>query len=832
MSLTDKQRAQILNIIHTSIEATEHFSNLIKKKELNQSVFIFSSIVDGFEAINNLLTHANIRIGMKEQKQIEQSLLLTAQQIEKENFTKIAAILQFSLMPQLRKWRQIFEAEKNIEANEHISIGVFLCQKDPRDAYPDERIQALIQESKRQHAHLIFFSSADVDFENEQIKASTYKNNQWENITTRFPDVIHNIGITTRKQQSVTERKLRRRIPFTSFGIGNKLHLPKKLLDHVDYADLLVPFKVATDPIIIHEFLQENTLVVFKPILGRQGENIYFVEQKGSRYTLLDHKKQHILGKGAFEEWLNEIILKNKGSYLIQKYIHARTKDKEPYDIRAHVQKDGNGKWTLTKIYPRIGNKKSILSNISRGGTTVDMHTFFSKEFGNKGAHYEAELENLSIELTQHLDKIHGFALDELGLDLAIDKNGRFWLHEVNNGPESTFHEHERAIQTIAYAIYIHKNGIVHTNEFQNSSNKNHFQVRTSNLPVAEIHKQHLLGMLVHKNEIDALTVACAYVAAYEHVDFYYFTPEDIDYDEMLIQGYFYENNEWVPKIVRYPDAIYDRLRLKGIKGYQTVYEELAGIPFTNEFHGNSISKLEVYDALQESGELQDIIIPYQKASRVKDILLKLDHYEKIILKPSVGSFARGVHYMEKRSHDHYFIAEGKNEETYNASSLKHYLRELLKKETFIIQKYINTKTIDGHPFDIRVHMMKDQHGEWSYVQMYPRIGMHHAVIMITKKGGYIGKLTGFLTRNFGAEHADTIEQHIKEFSLKTAQVFESLRSESVSEVALDFALNKDKNLHLIEVNVNKPGIVYYEFQVAQHAISYAIHLSSQHAVT
>src|SRR5699024_1072932 len=97
-------------------------------------------------------------------------------------------------------------------------------------------------------------------------------------------------------------------------------------------------------------------------------------------------------------------------------------------------------------------------------------------------------------------------------------------------------------------------------------------------------------------------------------------TPKDIDFNEMLIRGYFYENNEWVAKIVDYPDAIYDRLRLRGIKGYNVIYEELEGIPFTNEFCGNSISKLEVYDKLQATGKLDDVLIPYQKVDRVRDI--------------------------------------------------------------------------------------------------------------------------------------------------------------------------------------------------------------------
>src|SRR5699024_521358 len=97
--------------------------------------------------------------------------------------------------------------------------------------------------------------------------------------------------------------------------------------------------------------------------------------------------------------------------------------------IRAHMQKDRKGKWTITKIYPRIGNSKSILSNISKGGRTEELQDFLITQFSqHTGNDYYNKLRNLSVKLTEYLDRLHNFSLDELGLDLAIDETGRFWL--------------------------------------------------------------------------------------------------------------------------------------------------------------------------------------------------------------------------------------------------------------------------------------------------------------------------------------------------------------------------------------------------------------------
>src|SRR5699024_8746051 len=156
-------------------------------------------------------------------------------------------------------------------------------------------------------------------------------------------------------RRSHVERKLRRIVPFTSFHVGNKYTLPKRMVKYRKFAELLVPFKVCTNETVIHDFLKQNNRVVFKYLGSNRGENIYFITKKGSRYILLDQKKERILNKDAFHQFIQQIILRKKSSFIIQRYIHTRTKADEPYHFRAHVQKNGEGKWQLTHIYPRIG---------------------------------------------------------------------------------------------------------------------------------------------------------------------------------------------------------------------------------------------------------------------------------------------------------------------------------------------------------------------------------------------------------------------------------------------------------------------------------------------
>src|SRR5699024_3818553 len=122
------------------------------------------------------------------------------------------------------------------------------------------------------------------------------------------------------------------------------------------------------------------------------------------------------LSEGEFQQFIARIILAEAGSYIVQRYIHTRTKADEPYHFRSHVQKNHNWDWQITHIYPRIGSVKSNLSNIATKGRVEDFPTFLRNEFGNKqGAVYEKKIRELSINVTKHLDKLYGMGLNELG---------------------------------------------------------------------------------------------------------------------------------------------------------------------------------------------------------------------------------------------------------------------------------------------------------------------------------------------------------------------------------------------------------------------------------
>lgn len=807
----EKQFFQVQNIIETLQEATDHFATLVKNKELNQSIFMFSSIIEGCQSVINMLNSIDKQF-VEHTTKLEQYLIMIANELENGNFIKIAEIVQFSLKPQFIRLNQTFiETVGNHHKEETISIGVFHSWANPREFYPKERVSAMVKESEKQDAILYFFSSDDVDFKNKQVSADTFNNDSWYHVTVPFPDVINNVGAGRR---SHTERKLRREIPFTSFHVGNKYTLPERMVKHRKFVELLVPFKVCNNETIIRDFIEQNHRVVFKALRSNRGENIYFITKKGSRYVMLDQKKERILNEEAFDLFVKNTILGKKGSYIVQRYIDTRTKADEPYHFRAQVQKDGQGNWVLVHIYASIGNKKGNLSNLSTGGYNENLKPFLQKEFGNiKGTEYEKTLLNLSLDVTRHLDHMYGYTLDEIGLDFAIDHTGKIWMHEANNGPQTSFFEEKRAYYKISYAKYIAKKGVMYKDAAAKlAATKGQFLATTSELPLAPTDNRPCIGTLVGKQVNDTYAVALAEEAEANEIALFQFSPKDIDFDRGLIRAFFYENGVWIPKIAEYPDVIIDRLKMRGKKNATFIYEELEDIPFTNEWPVHTTKRSEIYESLHDSEDISKILADYQMVTRPLHVFQFIKKYEKVIVKPVELSSTLSLLSIKQLDNRNYSVTTENKRKEYTENQLRNLINGLITENTLLVQEDgRNTNNIDKLS-DLHLHMMKDENNEWSFVSQYVKIekALEDGTIEAYKED-----LSDFIKSN-------TLQNQINIICVNVASELEEINEIQINEVALVVSLNLVKGIKLLEVDPNGPSNVHDAKQLANASILFA----------
>ncbi|EEL70420.1 Glutathione synthase S6 modification [Bacillus mycoides] len=127
--------------------------------------------------------------------------------------------------------------------------------------------------------------------------------------------------------------------------------------------------------------------------------------------------------------------IQEKG-YIVQQFISCQMKSGHVYDFRLHVQRNGEGNWVITSIFPRIGPLGSVVSNMASGGYSTYLDIFLKTEFDNDWYNIQRYLERFAVSFSNHFNSLYKDVLfDELGIDVGIDKNQKLWLFEVNWRP-------------------------------------------------------------------------------------------------------------------------------------------------------------------------------------------------------------------------------------------------------------------------------------------------------------------------------------------------------------------------------------------------------------
>lgn len=787
-----KQLEQTKNIISTLIEATDHFSNLIKNKEFDHSLYMFSSIVEGTQATFHSLGE-NDEFFARYSEQVVQYLTLISTALENKRYTKVLEIVQFSLRPLYIKLDEKLESILP-QTNGKVSIGIYHRTHNPKEILPKERLEATLNEAEKQDVLLYFFTENDINFEKQTIEAWNYKDNEWFKNTSPFPNVISNIGVGKPNQ---TERKLSRIIPFTNTSyVGNKFSLPRRLLQHRKYADLLVPFTMCISEEKIDEFMKKNEHVVFKALGSNRGENIYFVRKRGNRYIILDQVKERILYEEEFKRFIVNNILAKKGSYIIQRYVHTRTKDDEPYHFRSHVQKNSEGKWEIVYIYPRIGNKRSNLSNISTEGRIEDFSDFLIDQFGNnQGKLYEEKILTLSMDVTEHLDKLYGLSLNELGLDFAIDDEGEIWMHEANNGPQTAYHEDKRAINYIAYAKYIAQNGIMYMNQsYQNRIFKGAFQARNSNLPVINNNNSYI-GILIDDSTAEFILEELIKQAELVQQPIFTFKETDIDYDLELIRGSFYDNDTSIQKIIEYPYIIIDLVKARNVEEQPIIYEELDAAFFTSKWNYNSLSRTELYKHFKFI--LNNTFADFQVVSRPLNVFKQLEKSNVVELKPNtMNSKHAKVKIMNVSDKEYTVINNKHHTKSYKENELRNFIQYLIDNTEYVLQVKSNKNNII---MEANAIVVKDGDNNWSLIED----------IVLQK----------YTDDKEGSNKNKLIINEVCKIEKLLQTKFEAV----INEIELEYVLLSNGQIIITEINLNGPKFVENVVGYTQHLLSYAI---------
>ncbi|MFJ7838762.1 YheC/YheD family protein [Lysinibacillus sphaericus] len=337
-------------------------------------------------------------------------------------------------------------------------IGMLHHRLDPKTVIKSYAYAAV---AKAEGVEFFYFTPKKVNFDNRTINGQVLEDGQWHERVMPFPDVIYNAGSPEKLAVSkkIIER-LKKEIPFTTHSIGNKWNVMERLKEAKEFDKYIIPTEIVKNTDVFHSYIAHHKKIVFKPIDGRKGKGIYFIIKVGDHFEVRQNSENRMYSKQQLNALIHELL--ETGTFIMQPYIQSKMKSGQVYDFRLHVQKNGEGKWVVTTVYPRIAPHGSIIPNINNGGYTNYLDPFLEQEFKEEAFNIRRMLEHFSLSLARHLDDIQmtkfGEVIDEIGIDVGLDAQQKIWIYEVNwrpGCPPAFYLELDVVIHSIRYAKYL-----------------------------------------------------------------------------------------------------------------------------------------------------------------------------------------------------------------------------------------------------------------------------------------------------------------------------------------------------------------------------------------
>lgn len=335
-------------------------------------------------------------------------------------------------------------------------IGFVSFKMDPRTAIVPMRLRALHVESMLQGASFVLLDWTDFDEASGAILTWSWSPAGWKSEKCDLPDVIIIAGAVVNARQNRLEEWLFKSRPCVKDIGVNKLELAN-LLNQTKYNKYLIPDeRISKDNCqqAISDFLAKHGGAVVKRCNASRGIGISFIVKEQSGWTINNDKKQLF----TLEEVAQKITKDIKGriayrDFVMQKYIRSMASDGRAADFRVHVQRGSDRTWGVTRAYVRLAEAGSLATNISLGGYQGSLPKFLARRTCRPGPDIEAEIMSAAMEIAEIQSAASPLPLAELGLDFLLDDKDALWIIETNALPQSSLHEHERAINTIGYAL-------------------------------------------------------------------------------------------------------------------------------------------------------------------------------------------------------------------------------------------------------------------------------------------------------------------------------------------------------------------------------------------
>lgn len=298
---------------------------------------------------------------------------------------------------------------------------------------------------------------------------------EWKKIQLPLSEVIYNRLTRKIENQAHVQHLFNQTAKLHQLIVFNERFLDKHDVFQALQSDESVK-KFLPESLLLEDFqtlkamYNKHRVLYLKPVQGSLGKGIYRITTLESQNMIslenTGSSSQRLMKFSSLGNLYRALKpkLANK-KYQLQQGLSVIQIGRKPVDFRALVQKNAFGAWSITSVVARTAGNEQFVANLARGGSIDTVlntlpHTNLLQHIPPE--EILSSLRKSAVAIAEAIDRNIDAHFGELGVDLAVDIQGKVWLLEVNSKPSKKDNTPLRENRTrpsvrkvISYAKYL-----------------------------------------------------------------------------------------------------------------------------------------------------------------------------------------------------------------------------------------------------------------------------------------------------------------------------------------------------------------------------------------
>lgn len=297
----------------------------------------------------------------------------------------------------------------------------------------------------------------------------------------------------------------------------------------------------------------------------------------------------------------------------------------------------------------------------------------------------------------------------------------------------------------------------------------------------------------------------------------FFFSLDDFNLEKQHITGTYYNETmqKWESNRYPMPDVLYNRRSEGGTPKARRFRKLVAGLKIKTINPVNDFYKWDLYRRLWDLPQMRPHMPQTVIYRESDDLQVMLDRYKTVYLKPVKGRYSNQVvriRQLESDAYEYSYVDDQlriKVADSWN--QLINFIPPFYKGKQFVVQEAIQIYKLNGRIVDMRAELQRNRQGELVIVAISARLGAPHSPVSSTRADTTIFRFADFFKENLtcSKEELNNLFNQVDEFLKKVFLSVEKIYG-VFGDMGIDFALDRDLNLWLIECNSKSAKVALF----------------------